>query len=200
MQLNDNQIIGLAGQYLTCADLIIKGFIAYPAAEGLPYDVVLDGKDCLLKVQVKTCWQASSRLNEPAINKVYTYNFQHGRGKYVKGRYGKDEVDIFALVALDVRKVGYIKLEDAGTALRFRSEASKGSYQTDKTVKLHNDILNLKAKGLSGVAISKELGISDACVYDHLRNSYKLVDSSDRYFSSIERNSEWFWGIINVKK
>jgi len=200
MQLNDNQIIGLAGQYLTCADLIIKGFVAYPAAEGLPYDVVLDGKDCLLKVQVKTCWQAFSRLNEPATNKVYTYNFQHGRGKYVKGRYGKDEVDIFALVALDVRKVGYIKLEDAGTALRFRSEASKGNYQTDKTAKLHKEILNLKANGLSGVAISKKLGISDACVYDHLKPKYKFADSSDRYFSSIERNSEWFWEIINVKK
>jgi len=34
--------IGKAGEYLVCADLILKGFIAYPSEQGLPYDVFLD--------------------------------------------------------------------------------------------------------------------------------------------------------------
>ena len=30
--------IGKAGEYLVCADLIMKGFIAFPSEQGLPYD------------------------------------------------------------------------------------------------------------------------------------------------------------------
>ena len=32
---------GKAGEYLVCADLILKGYIAYPSEQGLPYDVVM---------------------------------------------------------------------------------------------------------------------------------------------------------------
>ena len=46
--------IGKAGEYLVCADLIMKGFIAFPSEQGLPYDVLLDNGKKLLKVQVKT--------------------------------------------------------------------------------------------------------------------------------------------------
>ena len=46
--------IGKAGEYLVCADLILKGFVAYPSEQGLPYDVVLDIDGKLYKVQVKT--------------------------------------------------------------------------------------------------------------------------------------------------
>ena len=46
--------IGKAGEYLVCADLIMKGFIAFPSEQGLPYDVLLDTGEKLLKVQVKT--------------------------------------------------------------------------------------------------------------------------------------------------
>jgi len=200
VHINDNQLIGLAGQYLTCCDLITKGFIAYPVAEGLPYDLILDGKDCLLKIQVKTCWQPVSRYNEPKKNKCYVFNFQHGRGKYVKGRYSGDEVDIFALVALDIRKVGYIKLEDSGVALRFRSDIHEGDYQRDKVLKQHDDIFNYKNKGLSAIAISKKLGISDSTVYNHLKSNFKIADSAHRYFSAIERNADWLWEVINAKK
>ena len=39
---------------LSCfSDLIMKGFIAFPSEQGLPYDVLLDNGDKLLKVQVK---------------------------------------------------------------------------------------------------------------------------------------------------
>jgi hypothetical protein len=200
MHINDHQMIGLAGQYLTCCDLITKGLVAYPVAEGLPYDLVIDGINNFLKVQVKTCWQSASRKGEPSVNKIYTFNFQHGRGKYKIGRYGKDEADIFALVALDIRKVGYVKVEDAGVALRFRSNTCKGDYQKDKVLKQHDNILSLVNKGFSAVEISKKLGVSDSTVYNHLKPDFKVADSSQRYFSAIERDDDWFWELLNAKK
>lgn len=51
--LVDDMQAGKAGEYLVCADLILKGFVAYPSEQGLPYDVVLDCGGKLLKVQVK---------------------------------------------------------------------------------------------------------------------------------------------------
>ena len=32
--------IGKAGEYLVCADLILKGYIAFLSEQGLPYDVI----------------------------------------------------------------------------------------------------------------------------------------------------------------
>jgi hypothetical protein len=200
MHINDHQMIGLAGQYLTCCDLITKGLIAYPVAEGLPYDIVIDGIDKFLKVQVKICWQPVPRKGEPAVNKSYTFNFQHGRGKYKIGTYSKDEADIFALVALDIRKVGYVKVEDAGVALRFRSDNAKSIYQRDKVLKQHDDIINLTHKGFSAVEISKELKLSESTVYNHLKPDFKVADSTHRYFSAADKDADWFWEILDAKK
>jgi len=53
MEINDLQA-GKAGEYLVCADLIVKGYVAFPSEQGLPFDVVLDVQGRLLRVQVKT--------------------------------------------------------------------------------------------------------------------------------------------------
>jgi DNA-binding CsgD family transcriptional regulator len=200
MHINDHQMIGLAGQYLACCDLITKGLVAYPVAEGLPYDLIIDGIHSILKVQVKTCWRPVSGKGESVINKNYTFNFQHGRGKYVVGRYSEDEADIFALVALDIRKVGYVRVKDAGIVLRFRSDIHKGDHQSDKVIKQHEAILNFTAKGVSIAEICKRLKISDSTVRNHLKPDFKVADSAHRYFSAIERDANWFWEIINAKK
>jgi len=39
MYIDDMQV-GKAGEYLVCADLISKGYVAYLSEQGLPYDVV----------------------------------------------------------------------------------------------------------------------------------------------------------------
>ena len=200
MRINDYQMIGLAAQYLTCCDLITKGLIAYPVAEGLPYDAVIDGIHKFLKVQVKTCWKPVSGKNESNINKNYIFNFQHGRGKYRKDSYEDDEADIFALVALDTRKVGYVKVEDAGVAIRLRSDIFKGDHQSDKVLKQHKEILELIANKVSIQEICNKLEVSDSTVRNHLNPSFKVAESSHRYFSAIERDADWFWEIINGKK
>ncbi len=32
--------VGKAGEYLVCADLILRGHVAFPSEQGLPYDIV----------------------------------------------------------------------------------------------------------------------------------------------------------------
>jgi hypothetical protein len=138
MRLSEGQMIGVAGQFLTCADLLSKGLIAYPACEGLPYDVVLDRKNVILRVQVKTC----KFPRQPGINKEfggwYSYNLVGSSSKKGKNTletsagYKSDEVDVFALVALDIRQVGYILRWDVNrTNYRFCDDSSKGTYFSD---------------------------------------------------------------------
>ena len=54
LRLSDDLQVGKAGEYLVCFDLIMKGFVAYPSEQGLPYDLVLDTGSKMLKIQVKT--------------------------------------------------------------------------------------------------------------------------------------------------
>ena len=66
--------IGKAGEYLVCADLIMKGFIAFPSEQGLPYDVLLDNGDKLLRVQVKTTEKYRSIPQRNVDTKAYIFN------------------------------------------------------------------------------------------------------------------------------
>src|SRR5574343_558670 len=68
----DDFQIGKAGEYLVCADLILKGHIAYPSEQGLPYDVVLDANGRLLKVQVKTT--RTHKQTPQRVNNMNTYS------------------------------------------------------------------------------------------------------------------------------
>ena len=70
MRLSHELQIGKAGEYLVCADLIIKGFVAYPSEQGLPYDIVLDNGKKMLRVQVKTC--EKPRKNTVKVINRYT--------------------------------------------------------------------------------------------------------------------------------
>ena len=103
--------IGKAGEYLVCADLILKGFVAYPSEQGLPYDVVLDIEGKLYKVQVKTTTTYRTIPQRKDDMKSYIFSIKR-KGKYGKKRYGKDEIDIFALVCLDTKQIGYLRNAD----------------------------------------------------------------------------------------
>jgi len=118
--INDLQI-GIAGEYLVCADLILKGYTAYPSGQGLHYDIVLDNGKELLKIQVKT-----TRKPVPVPQRVkrtdkYCFNIRRcGRGG--RHSYKDGDVDIFALVALDSRTIAYLKNEEAKQTMFFIPE------------------------------------------------------------------------------
>jgi len=119
-KINDLQI-GKVGEYLVCADLILKGYIAFLSEQGLHYDVVLFVEDKLYKVQVKTTRKPIPVPQRKKRTDKYTINIRRcGSG----GRkfYEKDDVDIFAVVAIDTKTIGYIKAKDAKQTMFFLPE------------------------------------------------------------------------------
>jgi hypothetical protein len=200
MRLSEGQMIGVAGQFLTCADLLSKGLIAYPACEGLPYDIVLDRKDLILRVQVKTC----KFPRQPGINKElggwYSYNLVGSSGKKSKNnlktsaRYKSDEVDIFALVALDIRQVGYILRWDTNrTNYRFCDDNISDTYFSERIKAKYSNIKNMYKEGKSYNDIAKELNIPRMTVKRIVNHNAPAKETV--YFSSILRDSDWFWNI-----
>lgn len=119
-QINDLQI-GKAGEYLVCADLILKGHIAFPSEQGLSFDVVLVADNKLYKMQVKTTRKVQAVPQRK--NRTDKYIFHVRRcGKGGRQSYEVNDVDIFALVALDTKTIGYLKAGDVKQTMFFLPE------------------------------------------------------------------------------
>ena len=201
MRLSENQMLGVAGQYLTCVDLLTKGLVAYPVSEGLPYDVILDRKDAIFRVQVKTCRTPYIDPKTPKLGGCYVFGLRKGINRHRKDgsnlgwtdTYSSDEVDIFALVALDIRQVGYILRKHSKGFIKLRSDNLKGTYFNDQVQERNRLIRELHKNSMPRREIAKQLGIALTSVDNHLTNSTSLKGSP--YFSSVMRDSDWFWSI-----
>lgn len=109
-KISDLQI-GEAGEHLVCADLILNGCPAFQSAQGLPYDLCVNFKNRIYRVQVKTT--RSPRPVPQRVNHTEAYLFHTRRcGKGGRRSYDKGDFDILALVALDIKKVAYLFLHD----------------------------------------------------------------------------------------
>ncbi len=129
----DDMQAGKAGEYLVCADLISKGYVAYLSEQGLPYDVVLDTGEKLLKIQVKAT--RTHKQTPQRVSNINTYSFNVKRcGKGNKNFRSESSCDLFALVALDEKQVGYMKNKDVKQTMFFRVESMRGSYR-DENIK-----------------------------------------------------------------
>ena len=118
--LNDLQV-GKIGEHLVCADLIMKGHIAFPTEQGLSFDVMLVANNKLYKIQVKTTRQIQAVPQRKLRTDKYIFHIRRcgkgGRRSYLKG-----EVDIFAMVALDTKTIGYLKASEAKQTMFFAPE------------------------------------------------------------------------------
>jgi len=103
--------IGKAAEHLVCADLILSGYRAFLSDQGLPYDVVIDNGNKLLRVQVKSCGSVSNVNAQGRVERL-AYNFSiRRRGKDGKSdRLSDKDCDIIALVALDIRVIAYLPI------------------------------------------------------------------------------------------
>lgn len=186
--------IGKAGEYLVCADLIMKGFVAYPSEQGLPYDVVLDTGNRLLKVQVKT---TSGPKKTPQRNtETYSYIFdlsRHGSGN--KGIYQENEADIFALVTLDTKNVGYVKKEDFRKNLTFRVDSLRGNYYDEKGIQHYKEVMKLRKNISNQSEIARITGLHVSTVNRMCKKDFTPYKSNAKYFSDIIREKEWFVGM-----
>lgn len=109
-------MIGAAAVHIVCADLLLAGYTAFPAAEGLHYDVILDNGGVLYRVQVKGTLLARSRPSRPLAPALYNFGTTRnhrpdriGERSRLK-RYDTREVDLIACVAIDIRTVAYFRV------------------------------------------------------------------------------------------
>ncbi|MCY9513282.1 group I intron-associated PD-(D/E)XK endonuclease [Paenibacillus apiarius] len=107
MKLSNELQIGKAGEHLVCADLIAQGYNAFLSDQGLPYDVVVDLNGRMIRVQVKTTTSLVFYAHAKDV-----YRFGTRRAKNSRAPVREKDVDYFAFVALDIRKIAYIPIKD----------------------------------------------------------------------------------------
>lgn len=100
MMHHDSYGVGLQGEHLVICDLISLGFVAFQGQAGLPYDLILDIGDTLLRVQVK-----SSASPTPTKKNLYT--FRVNPKTKANNKRSLHRVDLYAFVALGLNEIYY---------------------------------------------------------------------------------------------
>lgn len=186
--------IGKAGEYLVCADLILKGFIAFTSDQGLPYDVLLDTGKKLLRVQVKTTEKA--RLVQQRKDPIPAYIFSIKRaGARGKTRYDENEIDLFALVCLDTKEIGYVTNKEMPTTINIRVDSLKGTYYDEKGIQDFKMVKEMYKTIKNQSEISRQTGIAVATINRYLKPNWKPHKTNARYFSDFKRKKDWFYGV-----
>ena len=186
--------IGLAGEYIACADLLIKGLTAYPTEQGLPYDLVIDNGKRLLKCQVKTTSKPRIIPQRNTETKAYIFNIKR-HGKNNKTRYTKNDVDVFALVELETRSVVYLKNKDMPDTINIRIDRLKGSYYDEIGIEDYNNAIELFKTISNKSEIARILNKQVASINRYLSPDYKPFKTKARYWSDLTKSKEWFYGI-----
>lgn len=146
---------GKAGEYLVCADLLLKGYTAFVVEQALAYDVVVDLNGRIFRVQVKTT-RAPRATGDRDLTPAYFFNVRR-MGKGGRKAYTKDDADIFALVALDRRHIGYIAEADVRKTMVFRIQDFEGMYFDEQGTERRQRITQMRQEGMSFGAIGKVL-------------------------------------------
>ena len=95
--------LGKAGEHIVCADLILQGFNAFLADQGLPYDVLVDLGGILKRIQVKA---TQHKVNYQKAKNVYRFGTRRAKGQ--RARTEIHYVDFFAFVALEIMEIAYV--------------------------------------------------------------------------------------------
>lgn len=104
----DELAVGLAGEHLVCADLLARGYSPFRTEQSAPYDIAVQVGKRLLRIQVKATTHARPCLQKRQQH-VTAWKWSMRRTKRGARAYDVTSIDGFALVALDVRRVAYVK-------------------------------------------------------------------------------------------
>ena len=192
MRISNELQKGKAGEYLVCADLILKGFIAFISEQGLPYDIILDTGKKLFKVQVKTTeiFRKVPQRNKDTL--CYIFNIKR-HGKIRQNIYSENEVDLFALVCLDTRKIMYLKNGEMPETINVRADELKGTYYDEVGIEVYQQAKELQENGLSSYSeIARRLNKDVAYIHRILKLDFKPYITNARYVSDLMRDSDWF--------
>ena len=157
----------------------------------MPYDVLLDTGEKIIRIQVKTTSGPRIIPQRATDSKAYIFNVKRC-GKGNSKRYGQNEIDIFALVCLDTRMIGYVKTDDMPDTINYRVDSLAGSYYDEKGIQDFKNISALFSSGLSRREISIKTGIAYATVSRMIQSGYQPFKTEARYFSETQRSAEWF--------
>jgi len=183
--------IGKAGEYIVCADLILKGFISFPSEQGLPYDVLLDNGKKIIRIQVKTTEKPRIIPQRNKKTEAYIFNVKRS-GSNGKTRYDISEIDLFALVCLDTMQIGYIKNKEMPETLNLRVDKLRGTYYDEDGSVTFKKAIELKKSGLNNRQISKELNKHESLIGRYLKEGYKPYKTNAVYFSDLKKDKQWF--------
>lgn len=115
--------IGTAGEFIVCADLILRGYRAFISAQGLAYDAAVDVDGHLIRVAVKSTVKPIQRPPREGSRICYSFMVKRSRrlttGKTDARGYAASDVDIVALCALDARLVAYCHISECATTMHF---------------------------------------------------------------------------------
>ena len=193
MRTSNELQVGKAGEYLVCCDLIMKGFVAFPSEQGLPYDVLLDTGKKLLKIQVKATTGPRVVPQRNKESQAYIFNIKR-HGKNNCQRYGSGEVDLFALVSLDTMSIAYLVASDMPETINLRVDSLRGSYYDEKGVKDYERVVELKDT-MTQTAIANKLAMHVSAVNRMCKPDYVPFVSGARYFSDFYRDKKWFMSL-----
>lgn len=103
--------LGKAAEHVACADVMLQGFNAFLSDAGLPYDMLVDVGDGILRVQVKgSLAPYENRRRDGRISRGYRFGLRRGRAH--DERIDAKSVDVVACVALDTRRVAYLHISE----------------------------------------------------------------------------------------
>ena len=185
---------GIAGEYLVCADLTMKGFVAYPTMQGLPYDVLLDTGGRMLKVQVKTTATHKTIPQRKKDSQAYIFQIKRA-GKNGDLRYTEREIDVFAVVALDTMQVGYLLNKDMPTTINIRVDRYKGTYYDEIGIRDYETAVRLYREIRVQTLVAERMGLDIATVNRYLQPNYQPYITKAKYMSDYIRDKDWFYGI-----
>lgn len=184
---NNDLMIGVAGEHLACFDLIAKGFTAFMTEQGLPYDLVADIGGVLKRIQVKTTRTHSATPQRKGHYPSYSFHVRRC-GKGGKKMYEAADVDIFALVCIETKQVGYVKHEKMPSTLSVRVDAFKGKYLNEVQEARAIKVLELKSQGVTNTEIGKIVGMDKSVVGRVIKGESKKTEHGV-YFSDLTLES-----------
>lgn len=107
MVLSRELQIGKAGEHLVCFDLILQGYNAFLADQGLPFDVLVEKDGKLKTIQVRS---SGKIITYKHAKDIYRFGTRRGKGRKIKDHAAEIEVDYYAFVALDIKQIAYIPI------------------------------------------------------------------------------------------
>lgn len=163
MKFRSDLHAGRAGEHLAAADIMMLGHECFHAAQGMPYDLVADVDGRLLRVQVKTT-RKPELLKQRNINNL-AYRFWVNRcGKGGLNRYAESEVDLFALVALDTKQVGYLSARDMPKTFFVRPDFNRGAHTDEVVVARNKAIMDGLEAGEDPAVLAEIHGVTSTYV------------------------------------